>query len=107
MKKLFITFGLIVLLASPVFGDEVFTPATPDNTVGTIDEVKVKGTVTNQVDTVREYSLPHIDDEIFRAEQAIAKIEAEIVVLQALRAKVLAEAEKVVSVPIADPEPIE
>ena len=108
MKKLFVMFGLTVLLASPVFGAEVFVPLTQDNTVETIEEVKVQGTVTAQVDTVTNYRLPDIDDLIADKQATIAVLESEIVVLQALRASVLAQAEKVVlGIPEPEPEPIE
>ena len=106
MKYLLMTFSLIVLLASPVLGAEVFVPLTQDNTVETIGEVKVQGTVTTQVDTVTNYRLPDIDDLVSDKQAAIAVLEAEIVVLQALRVSVLAQAEKVV-LGILEAEPIE
>jgi TolA-binding protein len=106
MKKLMLALA-ICLFTIPAFAQEVFTPITKDNEVTSVDAVQVKKEVVTQKTTEETLTLRKIDADIAKIQARISHLNGDIADLQALRAKVLKLAEKVVLKPIEEPKPIE
>ena len=106
MKKLILTL-MICLFTLPAYAEEVFTPVTKDNEVTSVDIIQVKKSIVTQQTKEEVLTLRKIDADIAKIQARIDHLNGDIDVLKALRAKVLAEAEKIVLKPIEEPTPIE
>lgn len=96
MKRLILTITAVLFMTSASYAAEVFVPITGDNEVTSIDQVKIKGTVTESQHTNSIYTLPSIDSKIAKKQARIEHLQADIVELQMLRGKVETEAKKIV-----------
>lgn len=106
MKKLILALT-ICLFTLPAYAKEVFTPLTKDNVVTSVDAVEVKKAVTTQQTNEEILTLRKIDDQIVAKQARIAHLQKDVTDLQALRATVLKEAEKVVLKEVEEPNPEE
>ena len=95
MKKLFISITAVLFMVSVSIAAETFTAVTQDDQVTNINQVKILKRVTEEKHTDKIYTLPMIDAQIAKKQARINHLQADIAELQALRALVLAEAEKV------------
>lgn len=107
MKKTIIAIIALTLFASTVFAAEQFVPVTKDNEVTSIDQVQVEKVITKQVEEKTVYTIPQIDADIAKIQARIDHLQGDIDVLKALKAKILAEAEKVQLKVEETPKPIE
>ena len=106
MKKLIAIIAL-TMFASTSFAEETFVPVTKDNEVVSINDVQVKKVITKEVSEEKAYTLPQIDGQIAKIQARITHLQGDIVVLQELKAKIQAEAEKVILKTVEEPKPIE
>lgn len=95
MKKLMLALT-ICLFTLPTYAEETFTVITKDNEVTSVDAVQVKKAVTTEQTAEEILTLRNIDSQIAAKQARIAHLQKDVTDLQALRATVLKEAEKVV-----------
>lgn len=106
MTKLMIALT-ICLFTLPAYAEEVFTPITKDNEVTEVDAIEVKKAIVIQQTKEEVLTLRKIDADIAKIQARIDHLNGDIAALQALRAKVLEAAEKVLLKPVEEPKPIE
>ncbi|KKM97729.1 hypothetical protein LCGC14_1165120 [marine sediment metagenome] len=93
MKKLIIITASITLLLSGLAFSQTYKATTPDNTVGSKEQVQVEETASVTQKTT--YTLSYINTRIAVLQAQVAEIQAEITELETLKAVVTIEAEKV------------
>lgn len=106
MKKLILILT-ICLFTLPAYAQEVFTSITKDNEVTSVDAVEVKKAIVTQQTNEEVLTLRKVDGQIAAKQARIAHLQKDITDLQALRAKVLKEAEKIILKPVEEPKPSE
>lgn len=106
MKKLILAL-IVCLFTIPAFAEELFTPVTKDNEVTSVDAVEVRKAIVTQQTEEKILTLRKIDADITKIQARIDHLNGDIADLQALRVKVLAQAEKVVLKPVEKPKPID
>ena len=105
--SLILTSLLLMFYCQISFAEETFVPVTKDNEVVSINDVQVKKVITKEVSEEKAYTLPQIDGQIAKIQARITHLQGDIVVLQELKAKIQAEAEKVILKTVEEPKPIE
>ena len=104
MKTVLMTL-VILALAVPCFGADVYAPVTKADEVQTIGEVVVSRTQDVQMGDT--WTLDKLDAEIADRQAQVTRLQNDITNLQVVRAKVATEAAKVKLYVAPEPEVIE
>lgn len=105
--SLILTSLLLLFYCQISFAEETFVPVTKDNEVISINDVQIKKVITKEIVEEKAYTLPQIDGQIAKIQARITHLQGDITALQELKAKIQAEAKKVILKKAEEPKPIE